>query len=117
MPFPAPTLLERWTVYRVKAFYKDTDGKCFAVGYVANDDRGHVSSAIKQFDARIMELRTVTGSRVQLVGPPGESSDAEEVWRAFKARNRISEQQDVSSRYQPRPKRGRPPSVDNAARR
>ena len=117
MPYPAPTELQRWAVYRVKAFYKDVDGKCYAVGYVVRNDAGWVVGPIKHFDARIMEIRTALGSRVRLVGPPGESRDAEDEWKAFCARNRVSEQQDVSSRYQPKPKRGRPPSVENAARR
>jgi hypothetical protein len=111
MPFPAPTQLERWAVYRVKSFYKDVDGKCYAVGYVERNDAGATFGPVKQFDARVSEIRTALGTRVRLVGPAGTSRDAEDEWKAFCARHRVSAQEDLSSRYQPRPKRGRPPST------
>ena len=110
--------INRWKILRAnKAYYKDTEGKVFAVGYSPRDDSGFVSNSILTFTQKTMELRTTSGGRIKLVGPPGDSRDADEAWKAFATRNRVTDVQDMTSRYQPRPKRGRPPSVENAARR
>jgi hypothetical protein len=86
----------RWSVREidgVKAGEKDHH----FVGEV--DGAGRVSSKIVSFDKETNVGVTRSGRRYKLVGEPGYNSDAEYVWGAWKAINKVVDYTDVSGLY------------------
>jgi hypothetical protein len=95
-----PISVERWRCIKVASSpYKDIGGKVFVVGYSPLEDSGFISAPVKAYKSATGIVTTTEGQIIQLVGEPGQSRDADALWRHFIKRHRVREEQDVSSRY------------------
>ena len=70
-----PTLtMSNWNVVELE------DGSRHLVGFIEENRDGRVSSPVASLDTASLEVRTRTGRRYILHGPPGEHLDANYVW-------------------------------------
>ena len=97
-----PVVLTRWRVKKVKSRQKAVDGRAFAYGYIEREDAGRVSHAIKTYDPATGLIMTGLQSFV-LEGEPGSSRDAEHAWLKFVSANAVTDEQEVTARYLPKP--------------
>ncbi|AJC16096.1 hypothetical protein [Pandoraea sputorum] len=87
------TRLARWQVFEVDS------GTHHFVGWVNEDMRGSVSSAIQEFDTQKGAGRTASGRIYQLAGPSSYDGDALYVWDQWRRLNHVESFQDVSTEY------------------
>jgi len=90
--------ISTWSIWEVSSG-DGSDKSQHVVGFIANQDRGRVSSAIQSFDRATMRIKTRSGRCYNLTGQPGFNDDADAVWTSWKALNNIQEQVDVTSHY------------------
>ena len=88
--------LGRWRVYEAA----DTGHHHFA-GRNLDKNTGRVSTAIREYDAAKRQGLTESGRVYELTGAPAAESDAdaEYVWQAWCALNRVSSYVDVTHQY------------------
>ena len=90
--------LVSWRVVEVEGRFQKGKTRHF-VGHNATENEGHVSSAIDAFDVETAIGTTRSGRRYHLSGKPGDNEDAACVWRAWKLRNGITAERDVTAEY------------------
>lgn len=88
------------------------NGKRYLVGYCVERLEGRASTAIAEFDATKMRVRTASGRLYQLEGAPGFDADAIYVWRGYARVNGYVFARDVTAEYWPGWS-GRGPITDN----
>lgn len=88
--------LELWAVFEVDDTSRHESVTRHFVGYVSEAQHGQVSSAIQVFDAASMSGITLSGRRYTLLGPPGTHPDTQYIWGVWKARNKITDELDVT---------------------
>ena len=66
--------MSHWNVVQLE------DGSRHIVGFIEENRDGRVSSPVANLDTVTLEVRTLTGRRYVLQGPPGEHLDANYVW-------------------------------------
>ena len=88
--------LARWRVYEVA----DARSRHFT-GHNIDRDTGRVSTAITAYDATTHRGCTQSGRVYELIGAPAldPDADAEYVWQAWCALNRVSAYVDVTREY------------------
>ena len=70
--------LSRWSVREVQP-----RATRHLLGHNLTEREGRVSSTITEYDAERHRVTTESGRVYELVGPPGQDSDAEGVWRSW----------------------------------
>jgi ATP-dependent Lon protease len=86
----------QWAVYELELSESRTH---HLVGFIPRRNTGRVTSPIRQFDRKSMQLRTFSGSIYKLQGQPGLSREAEVAWSLWKEKNDISGEVDVTHQY------------------
>lgn len=69
------------------------------VGYIPSLQTGRVTSPIQDFDRKSMQLKTFSGRKYILEGPPGLSFEGDIAWEQWKEANGIKNEIDVTHQY------------------
>lgn len=93
---PEITLIE-WRIMETEC------GERHFVGNRIGHSSGRVSSAIVTFDLERRVGVTISGRVYRLAGAPGQGSDADYVWSAWRVRNQVSSYADVTDTATRRP--------------
>ncbi len=105
--------LARWRVF-------EADGKTrHFVGWHVDGHEGRVSNVIRSFDITSRRGETARGRIYVLLGEPGQDSDADYVWAAYRRINKIASYAEVTKEYThgsvaPMPSDGGRPATDAA---
>jgi hypothetical protein len=102
IPKPQPgdyaTAIARWSIKEV--IWGDNELPTHhLIGFVLQEDAGRASTAIQSFDKEKRLIETQSGRLYQLIGEPGQDSDADYVWSAWKMRNDARDEKDVTEQY------------------
>jgi len=85
-----------WAVYEIT----DSQGKYHHLaGYIPERKTGRVTSPIKQFDKKLMQLKTSSGRVYKLEGPPSLQGETRLVWEEWKEKYCIQHHVDVTHQY------------------
>ena len=88
--------LSAWRVFEVSSDLWPKKITRHFVGYNSTEHEGRVSSAVVMFDTAEARGVTASGRVYQLCGGNGFNPDAEYVWSRWKARNKITQETDVT---------------------
>jgi ATP-dependent Lon protease, bacterial type len=93
---PEETIIN-WSVREID---HDEANKCHhLVGYIPSRQTGRVTSQIQEFDRNAMQLKTWSGRKYILEGPPGLSFEGDIAWEQWKEANGIKNEIDVTHQY------------------